>query len=94
MASHFLKFVRSVAEGALSSRASEYGFDFFLTFVIGLKEMHNICCLVYNREDPDQVRRMKELIEVCIDEAARLGYGEYRTHIGRQNPYILVLLKG
>lgn len=65
----------------VKKRATEYGFDFFLTFVIGLKEMHNICCLVYNREDPDQVKRMKELIEVCIDEAARLGYGEYRTHI-------------
>lgn len=66
-------------------RATEYGFDFFLTFVIGLKEMHNICCLVYNKEDPDQVKRMNELIRVCIDEAAALGYGEYRTHIGELN---------
>ena len=28
------------------------------------------------------MKRMKELIEVCIEDAARLGYGEYRTHIG------------
>ncbi|KAK4047656.1 hypothetical protein OIO90_006085 [Microbotryomycetes sp. JL221] len=65
----------------VQKRAHEYGFDFFLTLVVGLKEMHNICCLVFNREDPDQVRRMNELIKVCIDDAARLGYGEYRTHI-------------
>lgn len=45
--------------------------------------MHNICCLVYNKDDPEQVKRMSELIRVCIDEAAALGYGEYRTHIGK-----------
>lgn len=45
--------------------------------------MHNICCLVFNKEDPDQVKRMNELIRECIDDAAALGYGEYRTHIGR-----------
>jgi len=43
--------------------------------------MHNICCLVYNRKDPDSVQRMQKLISVCIEDAARLGYGEYRTHI-------------
>lgn len=31
---------------------------------------------------------MKDLISVCIDDAAKLGYGEYRTHIGK-----LALLK-
>jgi hypothetical protein len=50
--------------------------------------MHNICCLVYNKEDPKQVKSMNELIRVCIDEAAQLGYGEYRTHIGElELPY-------
>ena len=38
---------------------------------------------VFDKEDPDQVKRMKKLIEVCISDAASLGYGEYRTHIGK-----------
>lgn len=71
-----------------SPRATEYGFDLFLTYVIGFKEMHNICCFVFNKEDPEQVERMHELMKVCIDDGAKLGFGEYRTHLGEQKDWV------
>ncbi|ATZ45204.1 hypothetical protein BCIN_01g00260 [Botrytis cinerea B05.10] len=59
----------------------EAGFDFIGTFTIGMREMHHIICLVFDREDEDQKRRahklIRELIQVCADN----GWGEYRTHI-------------
>jgi hypothetical protein len=58
----------------------KHGFDFMNTLVIGLRELHNINCLVYNRNSVEDRRRMRECIYECIEEAAKEGWGEYRTH--------------
>ncbi|KAM0228650.1 hypothetical protein ACHAP5_011893 [Fusarium lateritium] len=63
------------------TRCEEAGFDFIGTFVIGMREMHHIVCLVFNREDEDSCRRAHRLICTLIDEAAKRGWGEYRTHL-------------
>lgn len=62
-------------------RSEEYGFDFIGTFVVGMREMHHIVCIVFDREDPDSKRRAHAMIKVMIDDAARMGWGEYRTHL-------------
>ena len=59
----------------------EAGFDFIGTFVVGMREMHHIVCLVFNRDDEDSCRRAHQLISTLIDEAAKRGWGEYRTHL-------------
>ncbi|SPJ81807.1 related to 4-cresol dehydrogenase flavoprotein subunit [Fusarium torulosum] len=63
------------------TRCEEAGFDFIGTFVVGMREMHHIVCLVFNREDEDSCRRAHQLIRTLIDEAAKRGWGEYRTHL-------------
>ncbi|KAM0227206.1 hypothetical protein ACHAPO_011743 [Fusarium lateritium] len=63
------------------TRCEEAGFDFIGTFVVGMREMHHIVCLVFNREDEDSCRRAHKLICTLIDEAAQRGWGEYRTHL-------------
>jgi hypothetical protein len=62
-------------------RSEEFGFDFIGTFVVGMREMHHIVCIVYDRKDPDARRRAHTLISTLVDDAARQGWGEYRTHL-------------
>ncbi|KAF7528028.1 hypothetical protein G7054_g10279 [Neopestalotiopsis clavispora] len=62
-------------------RCEEAGFDFIGTFVIGMREMHHIVCLVFDRKDPESCRRAHWVITTLIDDAAERGWGEYRTHL-------------
>jgi FAD linked oxidases, C-terminal domain len=72
----------AVAQYEMSRRRSEeYGFDFIGTFVVGMREMHHIVCIVFDRKDADSKRRAHEMIRVMIDDAAKMGWGEYRTHL-------------
>ncbi|KIX00414.1 uncharacterized protein Z518_10553 [Rhinocladiella mackenziei CBS 650.93] len=72
----------AVAQYQLTRRRShEFGFDFIGTFVVGMREMHHIVCIVFNRKDREQRRRAHQLISTLVDDAAKQGWGEYRTHL-------------
>ena len=60
---------------------NKYGFDFIGTFIIGMREMHHIVEVVFDRKDPDSRRRAHLCVKEMIDEAAANGWGEYRTHL-------------
>ncbi|KAJ4856787.1 FAD binding domain-containing protein [Trichoderma breve] len=62
-------------------RCREAGLDFIGDFLIGVREMHHIVCIVFNREDPDSKRRALWLIRTLIEDCAQHGWGEYRTHL-------------
>ncbi|ORY57418.1 FAD-linked oxidase-like protein [Pseudomassariella vexata] len=62
-------------------RVIEAGFDFIGTFTIGMREMHHIVCLVFDREDAVQREKMQKLIKVLITDCAAHGWGEYRAHL-------------
>ncbi|KUI60993.1 Vanillyl-alcohol oxidase [Cytospora mali] len=62
-------------------RVLEAGFDFIGTFTVGMREMHHIVCLVFDRKNAEQRDRMHKLIRVLIDDCAAHGWGEYRTHL-------------
>jgi len=62
-------------------RLVEAGFDVIVDFIIGMREMHNIVCIVYNRKDPGERARALAVIRQLIDECAAQGWGEYRTHL-------------
>lgn len=62
-------------------RAREAGLDFIGTFTVGLREMHHIMCIVFDRKDPDSKRRAHWLIKILIADCAAHGWGEYRTHL-------------
>lgn len=57
------------------------GFDFIGTFTIGMREMHHIVCLVFDRKDAKQREKMHSLIRKLIEVCAEKGWGEYRTHL-------------
>ncbi|EXJ69406.1 uncharacterized protein A1O5_07442 [Cladophialophora psammophila CBS 110553] len=62
-------------------RSEEFGFDFIGTFIVGMREMHHIVCIVFDKKDPDSRQRAHRLIKILIDDAAARGWGEYRTHL-------------
>ncbi|KAF4311966.1 FAD-linked oxidase [Botryosphaeria dothidea] len=65
----------------VKKRCNDAGFDYMGTFTVGLREMHHIVEVVFNRKDPDQRRRAEKLIRDLVAECAELGWGEYRTHL-------------
>ena len=68
----------TLAQSEMTNRISrKYGFDIVADFVIGMREMHHIVELVFDREDPESTRKM-HLIHLCmkemIDEGAAKGW--------------------
>jgi hypothetical protein len=43
--------------------------------------MHYIANIVYDRSSEDEKRRARLLMREMIDEVAKEGFGEYRTHL-------------
>lgn len=62
-------------------RAAEHGLDIFPAFCVGLREMHLIVEVVYDRTDAGMRQRALRCMRAMIDDAAAQGYGEYRTHL-------------
>ncbi|CEJ54188.1 Putative Aryl-alcohol oxidase; vanillyl-alcohol oxidase [Penicillium brasilianum] len=62
-------------------RCNEFDLDIFPTFVVGLREMHLIVEIVFNRDDPVMRANARACLRGMIDDAAGMGYGEYRTHL-------------
>ncbi|CAK4031385.1 FAD-linked oxidase [Lecanosticta acicola] len=72
----------AAAQYATTRRLVEkYGFDFIGTYIIGMREMHHIVEVVFDRADPDSRRRAHLCVKEMIVEAANHGWGEYRTHL-------------
>ncbi|CAG7932609.1 unnamed protein product [Penicillium olsonii] len=63
------------------TRIREAGFDFIGTFTVGMREMHHIVCLVFNRKSPEEKQRVHALVKTLIADCAAHGWGEYRTHL-------------
>lgn len=61
-------------------RCREFGQDYMSTFIVGRREMHHICLMMFDSRDPDDRKRTRELCGTLIEDAASAGYGEYRVH--------------
>ncbi|KAF2181344.1 vanillyl alcohol oxidase [Zopfia rhizophila CBS 207.26] len=62
-------------------RCREAGLDFLGTFTIGMREMHHIVCIVFNKKSAEDKKKAHWLIRTLIDDCAARGWGEYRTHL-------------
>ncbi len=65
----------------IRDRSHEYGFDYMAAFLIGWRDQHHIFMLMFDRMNEEEKARAHELFGVLIDDAAAMGYGEYRTHL-------------
>lgn len=72
----------ATAQVALTKRrCNEAGFDFICTFTIGMREMHHIVCIVFDRTNEVQKKAAHDLMKILIKDCADRGWGEYRTHL-------------
>jgi 4-cresol dehydrogenase (hydroxylating) len=62
-------------------RFREFDFDFYGSFTVNDRFAVNINMLMYNRDDEQQVKRIRTLFDALIADARQAGYGEYRTHL-------------
>lgn len=62
-------------------RHDEFGIDFLPAFCVGLREMHLIVEIVFDKDDPKMRKAANDCLREMIDDAAKEGYGEYRTHL-------------
>ncbi|KAI1168518.1 hypothetical protein F5B18DRAFT_595420 [Nemania serpens] len=62
-------------------RHDEFGIDLLPAFIVGLREMHLIVEIVFDRADGTRREAALDCLRAMIDDAAACGYGEYRTHL-------------
>ncbi len=62
-------------------RHDEFGIDLFPAFCVGLREMHLIVEIVFDRADPGRRKAAVDCLRAMVADAAARGYGEYRTHL-------------
>lgn len=76
----------AVKQYQMTKRIHEkYGFDYFPTFCVGWREMHHIVMIIYDRKCEDSRNRAHAMMRELVAEGARLGMGEYRTHLALQD---------
>lgn len=74
-----VKGVDAMAQYEMTRRLTgKYGFDFIGTFIIGMREMHHVVEVVFDRSRPESRRNAHKCVKEMIQEAAAQGWGEYR----------------
>ncbi|KIW89089.1 uncharacterized protein Z519_10574 [Cladophialophora bantiana CBS 173.52] len=62
-------------------RHDEHAIDLFIAFCVGLRELHMINLVIYDRGSVQRREAVEKCMRSMIDDAAKQGYGEYRTHL-------------
>jgi hypothetical protein len=62
-------------------RQDQHGVEIFQAFCVGLREMHLIVEIVFDKHSPSACEAALACMRGMVDDAAKLGYGEYRTHL-------------
>ena len=64
----------------MKARFEEAGLDYYTSFTMGRRHISNVNLLIYDRDDAPMVARTKQLFSTLIEDSAKAGYAEYRTH--------------
>lgn len=66
----------------VKAHSDEYATDYAAQFIVGLREIHHIGLFLYDTSKPEERQGALDMARVLtdIDEAAREGHGEHRTH--------------
>ncbi|PQE15069.1 Vanillyl-alcohol oxidase protein [Rutstroemia sp. NJR-2017a BVV2] len=63
------------------SRCLEAGLDFLDKFVVGMRDMHHIVCIVFDKNSKESKKKALWAIRTLIQEFKERGWGVYRTHL-------------
>jgi 4-cresol dehydrogenase (hydroxylating) len=59
---------------------NEHGFDYLAEYIVGWREMHHIIDLLYDRNDPEELKRAYACYDELLSVFKKNGYGTYRTN--------------
>jgi 4-cresol dehydrogenase (hydroxylating) flavoprotein subunit len=59
----------------------KYGIDYHASFAMGERSLTNVNQILFDRDNPDMMRRVDRFFRDLVDDTKAKGYGEYRTHI-------------
>ena len=57
----------------------KYGFDYVCGYVVGVRELHHIIDLLYDRSSAEETKAAHDCFKELVAEFAKAGYGTYRT---------------
>lgn len=59
---------------------SKHGFDYVGEFIVGWRDMHHVIDLLYDRTDPEEMKRAYACYDELLHAFAKDGYGVYRAN--------------
>jgi 4-cresol dehydrogenase (hydroxylating) len=66
---------------ALAKRIlAKYGLDYTGEFIVGMRDMHHILDMLFDRTDPEMTKAAYQCFDELITEFSAEGYGSYRTN--------------
>ncbi|MDB5689824.1 MAG: FAD-binding oxidoreductase [Sphingomonas bacterium] len=60
---------------------AKFGMDYHASFAMGDRSLTNVNQILFDRDDPEMMRRVDGFFRALVADAKAKGYGEYRTHI-------------
>ncbi len=62
-------------------RYEEIGMDYYGSFTLFERYVTNINMMIYDQDDAAMTAKVRALFKVLVEDAAKEGYSEYRTHL-------------
>ncbi|WHZ15296.1 MAG: 4-cresol dehydrogenase [hydroxylating] flavoprotein subunit [Nitrospira sp.] len=59
---------------------AKHGLDYTGEFIVGMRDMHHILDMLYDRTDPAMTKAAYRCFDELITEFSAQGYGSYRTN--------------
>lgn len=59
---------------------TKYGLDYSGEFIVGMRDMHHIVDVLYDKTDPEQVKAAYQCFDELLTEFSARGYGTYRVN--------------
>jgi len=59
----------------------KYGMDYHASFAMNERSLTNVNQVLFDRDNPDMMKRVDQFFHALVADARARGYGEYRTHI-------------
>ena len=60
---------------------AKYGFDYTAAFAIGMRELHHIIALLYDKSDPEEEKRADACYRELVTGFGDRGWASYRTGV-------------
>jgi 4-cresol dehydrogenase (hydroxylating) len=61
---------------------NEYGLDYVGEFIVGMRDMHHVVDVLFDRSNPEETKRAHECFGKLLSEFGKRGYAVYRVNTG------------